>query len=147
MQNRKKNLSCVWCNTKGIHNSNDFCKSKVAEREKSGKPEEGKADQVKGRDKSPAGHGKQQDEDVKQVKAVYPDSDITSDDDEQAVFAKQCKAEECEGHVCSSLESMIPTPTVQIKLKNGLARIQGLVATFFQKKKLGKCTSSGKEVK
>ena len=109
----------MWCNTKGIHNTNDFCKLKVAEREKSGKPEEGKADQVKGRDKSPAGHGKQQDEDVKQVKAVYPDSDITSDDDEQAVFAKQCKAEECEGHVCSSLDSMIPTPTVQIKLKNG----------------------------
>ena len=68
----KKDLKCVWCNTTGFHNTNDFCKSKMAEKEKSGKAEERKAEQVKACDKSPVGHGKEQEEEAKQVKASNP---------------------------------------------------------------------------
>ena len=117
----KKSLSCCWCQTKGFHNSNDFCKNKQAEKEKAGKVEketdkgeQGKADKVRARDKSPAGNG--DDGDVHQVLASDADA---SDDDEQSFFAKQCTAEECEEHFCSTDLKMAPTPTVDIKLANG----------------------------
>ena len=66
----KKDLKYVWCATTGFHNTNDYCKSKMAEKEKSGEAEKGKADQVKAGDKSPVGHGKDQEEDAKQVNLV-----------------------------------------------------------------------------
>ena len=66
------------------------------------------------RDKSPAGNG--DDGGVQQVLASDADA---SDDDEQSFFAKQCTAEECEEHFCSTDLKMAPTPTVDIKLANG----------------------------
>ena len=112
----KKSLSCCYCKTKGLHNSSEYCKNKQAEKEKAGKDkaEHGKAEKVSGRDKSPAGDG--DDGDAQQVLASDAD---TSDDDEQTYFAKQCTADDCEEHFCSTVQKMAPTPTVNIKFANG----------------------------
>ena len=114
----KKNLSCSFCKTQGLHNSNEYCKMKQAEKQKKENNEQGKAEKVKAREKSPAGDGEQGD--VQQVVGGnVSDTETSDDDDEQAMFAKQCIAEECEEHFCSTVEKMAPTPTVDIRMSNG----------------------------
>ena len=108
----KAQLHCTHCQTRGLHNSSDFCKNKQAEKGEKQKTESGKADKVSGRDKSPV--GKDEEGDAKMVVASE-----ASDDDEQTIFARQCTAEECEEHFCSSVQKMSPTPTVDIKMSNG----------------------------
>ena len=115
----KQSLSCCYCQTKGLHNSSEYCKNKQAEKQKAEtkpkeKSEHGKADKVSARDKSPAGHGEMAD--AQQVRVSEGEF---SDDDEQSHFAKQCTAEECEEHCCSTVQKMAPTPTVNIKIANG----------------------------
>ena len=120
----KKKLKCSWCGTTGIHNTNDWCKAKMEE--KATEAEKAKVDQVKAGG-APVGHGKENEADANQVKASEmqsDNSDVSDDDDMQQHFARQCKTEEMEEedeeeYICSSSDSMLPTPTVEIKMRNG----------------------------
>ena len=138
----KDQLACKWCNTKGLHNSSDFCRRQQERKGSSANqtaaaataaaqtagPGAAVTNQVTGvnggqDDRVPAGA-----DDVMQVSGFEFADD--SDDDDRNHFVKQvCGQEELEEHICCITEGICATPTIQVKLGNKIDLRNARMAT------------------